>query len=67
MADVTIQTQTTVSASGQGALGPSLAELKAFVAKAEAAGLPPHTSTHVQSYDSQRDGSSWKITAQVQG
>ena len=59
-----VSSKTTVSARGTGSTSLSLGELKAFLAKAEAAGLSDSARVSASSYDDQRDRSSgWSLTA----
>ena len=54
---------TTVAASGNGST-MSFGDLKAFVAKGEAAGLSDRAQVRAQSYSDQRDQSaSWSLSA----
>lgn len=57
--------KTTVAASGSGATTLTLGELKAFVAKADEAGMSERATIRASSYSDQRDRSSgWSLVAE---
>lgn len=57
--------KTTVAASGSGGTTLSLGELRAFLAKADEAGLSNNARVRASSYSDQRDSSAgWSLVAE---
>lgn len=57
--------KTTVHASGSGGTTLTFAELKAFVAKCESAGLSDRATVRASTWSDQRDSTSgWSLTAE---